>query len=196
MTSAPSSIKGSGLIGYLRWFVEEHGEDRLLALLSQIPEERRVAFAPEAPRLGLIATGWYDSRTAHLLLDAMTQGLSPAERTEMARRASAYSVQLAVRGLFKLAFQLMGTPERYAKYIQRFWRQLHDTGIRKVDIVSDGVALSFIEDWPGHHPFLCEVTTETMAAIFREMGCVDVEVTRLECVSHGDSRCQAMLRWG
>ena len=125
----------------------------------------------------------------------MTRGLSPAEQTEMARAASAYSVRLAVRGLFKLAFQLMGTPERYAKYIQRFWSQLHDTGRRRVDIVGPGVAISLIEDWPGHHPFLCEVTTETMAAIFREMGCDDVEVTRIECVSYGDPRCQSMLRW-
>jgi len=194
-TVAASRVKGSGLLGYVEWFVEEHGAEHLYSLVRAIPEAERGTLTVEHPTLGLIATGWYDSSFAHRLLDAMTRDLSAAERTDVARRASDYSVNLAVRGVFKLAFQLMGTPERYAKYIQRFWSQLHDTGERRVQIVSPGVAISDIEYWPGHHPFLCEITTETMAAVFRQMGCTEVEVNRIECVDHGDSRCRAMLRW-
>jgi len=59
----------------------------------------------------------------------------------------------------------------------------------------DGEALSVVEDWPGHHPTLCWITIYTMVELFRAMGYGRVSVYRLECVSHGASRCATIMRY-
>lgn len=162
---------------------------------QQIPVEERGGFDPTSTTLGVIPTVWYPTAAVGRVLDNVAATMTVAERTRMVRESTEASVAKSMRGIFKLAFQLLVTPDRYAKHIQRFWNQLHDTGIRTVEVVGPGEAVSLIEDWRGHHPLLCEATMETMAAVFRRMGLEDVEVMRVECVSTNDARCKAILRW-
>lgn len=188
-------VKGSALTYWVAWYVEHHGAGALMAVAAQIPPEERGDLDPSSPSLGLIPTDWYPSSAVGRLLDGITEGMSDEERAALIRESTAAGVQQAIRGIFQLAFGLLATPERYARYIQRFWSQLHDTGRRRIDLVGPGEASSIIEDWPGHHPILCSVTMETMAAVFRRMGLQEVEVERVECVSEGHPRCRAHVRW-
>ena len=188
-------MKGSALGAWIAWYAAHRDIAELMAVVERIPVEARGDLDPTSPTLGLIPTAWYPAEAVHHLLDGLSEGMTPTELTALIRESTAASVDDGVRGIFRLAFDLLATPERYAKHIQRFWNQLHDTGTRSVQIIGPGEAFSIIEDWPGHHPMLCEVTMETMAAIFRKMGLEDVEVIRVECVSSHDPRCRAVLRW-
>ena len=190
-----SRAKGSGVLGYLHWYSEEYGVEQLLARVARIPESERPGISADSATLGVIPTGWYESASIHRLLEVLTEGLSPDEITERARAAADHSVETAMNGLFKLAFQFLVTPERYAKHIQRFWNQLHNTGIREVEVVGPGEAISTISDWPGHHPFMCELVTFTTAAVFRRMGLQDVRTSREMCIDRGDPYCRSVLRW-
>lgn len=192
---ATPHVKGSALSYLTGWYAEQRDAEQLMAIVARIPEAERGGIDPTAPHLGLISTEWYPAAVVGRILDEVTEGMSEEERTRLIRESTAAGVEQGVRGIFRLAFKLLVTPERYAKHIQRFWNQLHDTGTRRVEIVAPGKAFSIIEDWPGHHTVLCEITMETMAAIFRRMGLRDVEVTRIECVGSHDPRCRAVVRW-
>ncbi len=188
-------VKGSAITYFVDWYAHHYDARTLMAIVARIPEAERGDLDPGTATLGLIPTAWYPAAAVARVLDDVTEGMTGAERTRLVKESTAASVDHGIRGIFRLAFKLLVTPERYAKHIQRFWNQLHDTGTRRVEIVAPGEAISSIEDWPGHHPLLCAVTMETMAAIFRRMGLEDVEVRRVECVSNQDPRCTAVVRW-
>ncbi len=193
--STTAQVKGAALLYCMSWYAKRYGPEQLAAIARRIPPAERDALDPSLPLLGVLATQWYPARTIGLLLDGVTQGLTEAERMRLIRESTTEAVERAIRGVFRLPFKLLGTPERYAKHIQRFWNQIHDTGTRHIEIVGPGEAISIIEDWPGHHPLLCAVTMETMAAVFRRMGLSDVEVLRVECVASHDAHCKAIVRW-
>ncbi len=130
------------------------------------------------------------------LLDVVTERWSDAERSALAREANAHVVAKLSRGLYAALFRTVASPARYAKYIQRMWNVLHTTGLRTIVIEREGVLRSTTADWPGHHPFLCEVTVETMRAVFEAMGCEDVQVDRIGCISRGAKVCTAVVRYG
>ncbi|MCA9609744.1 MAG: hypothetical protein KC619_29300 [Myxococcales bacterium] len=188
-------VKGSALAYWLTWYAQHRDPAELGAIAARIPPEERGEIDPTSPTLGVISTAWYPAHAVGRILDGVTEGMSAKERAQLIEESTAAGVEQGIRGIFKLAFELLATPERYAKHIQRFWDQLHDTGTRRVEIVGPGEAISIIEDWPGHHPLLCTVTMETMAAVFRRMGLEDVEVMRVECVGAHDPRCKAIVRW-
>ncbi len=188
-------VKGSALAYWLAWYAERHDPSALARIAARIPAEARGDIDPASPTLGVIPTAWYPALAVGQILDGVTEGMSAKERARLIEESTAAGVEQGIRGIFRLAFELLATPERYAKHIQRFWNQLHDTGTRRVEIVGPGEAISIIEDWPGHHPLLCAVTMETMAAVFRRMGLEDVEVVRVECVGAHDERCKAIVRW-
>jgi hypothetical protein len=81
------------------------------------------------------------------------------------------------------------------RHVHRLWRRLHTTGDRQMRIVAPGEALSVVENWPGHHPFMCWSTIYTMAYVFEAMGYKHWSVERTACVSHGGQRCQTVLRY-
>ena len=60
---------------------------------------------------------------------------------------------------------------------------------------SPGQALSITYDWPGHHPQLCILANETMAAVFETLGCREVTIEPIQCVSRGDADCRCWVRW-
>lgn len=188
-------IKGGALREFMLWYDRTHGLERVVERLALLSEEERAGLALDRPVLGILASRWYPAEMVHVLLDVVTDGADEVEKDRIAREGTRAATDQAIRGLYKLVFERLGTPERYAKNIGRLWSMLHDTGERSIEIVRDGHALSVVESWDGHHPFLCRITVETMAALFEKMGCRDVSTTQTACVSWGDPRCEATVRW-
>jgi len=186
-------IKGSALLGFVEWYVERFGERVFVDALQTIPEDERGGLHPDSATLTILPTRWYPVAPVHRILEGLATNMSAVERDRMCADAATAAVDQGLRGVFKLAFTLLVTPERYAKHIQRFWNQLHDTGEREVEVLEPGLARSTISGWRGHHPILCQLATETMGAVFRKMGCEDVRVERVRCSRGGP--CVALVHW-
>lgn len=179
----------------MAWYTANRDRGRLDSKLMALPPQERYGLSAGAEALGVVPSTWYPSSLAHRLLDAICETVPGPARSRMVREATAYVTAKMIGGLYAVLFRMVATPERYASHIQRAWRQLHDTGERRVELVGPLQAESITRGWAGHHPLLCEVTSETTVQIFRHMGCSDVVGRRSACVSQGDPDCRVMLRW-
>jgi hypothetical protein len=188
-------VKGNAIREFLLWYETRHGTAHHQALWQRLDPVARKDLDPERPALGLLASTWYPTSVLFPILDEVSRGLSAQARSKLAREGTAAVVRVATRGIYQTLFRTVASPERYARYIQRAWSFLHSTGTRSIEIREPGLALSIIADWPGHHPLLCEVTTETMRCLFEAMGCRHVSVDRVACVSDGSRDCRAWVRW-
>lgn len=190
-----AKIKGAAIREVVRWYARAHGHRALAQAVASMPAELRSQLDPSDDALGLIASSWYDAAVVHAMLDAIVAPYPAGDRHELIRTAAREAVRTSMNGVYKFVVGQIVTPSFYARNIQRLWGMLHDGGRREIKIVRDGMALSRTWDWPGHHPLLCEVTIETMCAIFELTGAKDVSARRTQCVSHGAPECVAEVRW-
>ncbi|NUO49576.1 MAG: hypothetical protein HOV80_12035 [Polyangiaceae bacterium] len=187
-------IKGGPLRELLLWYESRYGRDYVPDVIARLTPAHALSVSADKLTLGLVPSVWYPAPIVHAILDALVERHTPEELHEIVRESNAFVVRRMTKGLYQFLFRMVGSPELYARHIQRAWNMLHSTGRREI-VLGDGVAESTIDDWPGHHPWLCEVTTETMRAVFEAMGCREVEVERVACVSKGDRRCKSILRY-
>ncbi len=191
----PAKVKGAAIREVVRWYARAHGSDALAAAVAQMPPEIAAQLDPRDEALGLIASSWYDAALVHALLDAIVAPHPAGERHALIRTAAREAVRTSMNGVYRFVVGQIVTPGFYARNIQRLWRMLHDGGSREIVIPRPGQAISRTWDWPGHHVLLCEVTIETMCAIFELTGAKDVSARRTHCVSHGAHECVAEVRW-
>jgi hypothetical protein len=188
-------IKGSAVRELLVWYERKVGKLELHRVVAALPPDVRDTFDLHKEALGVLSSTWYPARPIHALCDVITRNLSPESRWALAREGATAGVDASVRGIYRFVLERIATPERYAQHIQRLWSMLHDTGERSIVIVRPGLAESETASWRGHHPFLCEVTVATMAAMFGKMGCSGVVAERIRCVSDGSPTCRSRVRW-
>lgn len=194
--SNTAKIKGAAFREFVAWYeLHHHGSAVLRQTAERMPDALRALVRPDEPALGLIASRWYPAALAHTVMDGVSRGLDADARSALVRESTRAVVALMMRGVYRFLFESVASPALYARYIQRVWSQLHDTGERVITLDGPTSGDSWIRHWPGHHPMLCEITTETMAEAFRAMKCRDVAVRRLGCVSHGASECHARVEW-
>jgi hypothetical protein len=172
---------------------ERGGDPRRLA--AAVPRDLADALDPSKDGLGIVASGWYDARIVHALLEAFVGAFPDQELSAITRAASLAGLRSNAGGIYKVVLERLASPGIYARSIQRLWRLLHDTGERTIEIERPGRAVSRIRDWAGHHPMLCVMTNGTMAAMFETMRCRDVRIQRVACVSEGDPECVAIVTW-
>lgn len=158
------------------------------------PEDRGLLNAT-SPALGIRGSAWYPSPLVHAALDVVAENMGREAQRKFVRDACADVVPRMVAGPYRALFELLASPSLYSRLIQHAWRQLHTTGERTMVLPGPGEAESELSNWPGHHPILCDVTVETMAALFRIMLGSQVQVRRLSCVSEGAATCRTSLSW-
>src|SRR5258706_5720445 len=116
---ADPRIKGAAIREFLLWYAGAYGPDQLPALSARMRPEHRVLFDVKQRHLGVIASEWYPAKALHELLDLITQGMSPAEREKLAREGAQATIQATLRGVYRLLFETMMSPERYARNAQK-----------------------------------------------------------------------------
>jgi hypothetical protein len=188
-------IKGAAFREFLLWADETYGARRFHEVLAAVPAPLRALVRADEPALGVLASTWYPAALVHAILDGLFAGMPPHVRHAVLHDACEAVVPRMIRGVYKLLFQVVASPALYARHIQRAWNQLHNTGERRIELVGPTTAHSTIAAWAGHHPALCEITTETMAAVFRAMRCRDARAERVTCVADGAPECRAIVRW-
>ena len=188
------AMKGATVREFLLWYEKHRGTGYYHGLRARLPTGTADLVWFDRPALGLVGTDWYPVKLIHAVLDTMAEEC-PQEMHKLIAEASEAAVAKLTRGIYQYLFRMVASPKLYARHIQRAWNMLHSTGTRKIVISSTGLADSTIQDWPGHHPWLCVVTTETMRATFQAMGARNVVVERVGCVSTGAPLCRALVRW-
>lgn len=195
--AAPANIKGSAIAVFLQWYEARYGIGHREALGRSLPPELAELVWTDREALGIIGSAWYPSALAHQLLDTMAKQLGDNMRPLLSEATEA-AVQKLTRGLYQFLFRMVASPKLYAKHVQRAWNMLHDTGDRSMTFVGPTTIESTISNWPGHHPWLCFVTTETMRATFAAMGCKRVTVDRVACIGPRPgpiATCRAIVRF-
>lgn len=192
-----AQIKGAALVEFVRWFARDFGTQVLVDRVALLPAplQRELGIDPSNPTLGILASRWYGSRSIGVLLDAITAEADPAEVSRMADAAANAIMGATLRGVYRLLFEWLATPARYAQFCNRLWRSYHDTGTMKIEHTSPTRAVCSIADWSGHHPFLCAVCRGSAEVIYREMGCRSVTTTRTSCVDEGADACRFVTQW-
>lgn len=184
-------VKGAALAEFLRWYVRGHGRARLDAL----PVAVRTALEIDPSGIGVVASTWYEAADIHALLDSIVAGLSPAERTALTVDGARATMEATLRGLYRLLFRTMMSPESYARRAQMLWDRYYDTGTMTKLAPEPGVHTTEIRDWGGHHAVLCDLHLESARFIYEAMACREVTVRRTGCTSKGAPFCAFEVRW-
>jgi len=187
-------MKGAAMREMLLWHDGRYGHEATVRLAEKVPPHLARMIDPTQPALGILASTWYPVSLSHPMLDRVIEDRGDEGR-ELAREANRDVVPRMIRGVYKILFDVAASPELYARHVGRLWRRLHSTGDRSMVIRGPGEALSTVESWRGHHPFVCWSTVYTMAYVFEAMGYRRWSVERLACVGHGAARCETLLRY-
>jgi hypothetical protein len=131
----------------------------------------------------------------HGLIDGLLFGVSPKERSAIARESGAFVTEQTIRGTFRTLFELLATPERCARHAQRMWRAYYETGTSTVTRLSPTCYEQRVAGWVEHHPFICEMHAAAAAVLYRAMGISRPVVERLGCVSAGLPLCVSRVSW-
>lgn len=184
-----AKLKGTVLRTTLDWYRRSHGPDEYRAVFAGLGEEHRPLVEGD-----ILPNVWYDARLAHAILERVLGPLSPDEQRAVGREAARAGLSTLSRGLYKFVLEHVVSLDLYARHVQRLFRMLHDSGDRRIEL-GDHEALSITSAWNAHHPLLCLMVNETTAAVFESLGCREVTVETLSCVSDGAPDCRCRLRW-
>ena len=188
-------MKGAAFRELLRWYRNEYGTDALQDALNRLEPQDRDSFDPSDEFLGVFTTRWYDARLVHHLIDALVEPIVVDQRSAMAHAAAHAVMNRTLRGIYRVLFDWMATPARYAKYADKLWQSYYDSGEFVVRMPDEQSAICTIRDWEAHHRFICDLNRGAAAAIYEAMGCEDVVVTRQACIEDGDAECRFRTTW-
>jgi len=195
-TKALGHIKGAAFRELLAWYGRTHGQDHLLSHVQAMPRALAAELDPRREALGVLSSHWYPAEVVHALLDEITRGRSPAELDALTRDASRAVMQATLSGLYRVLFEWMATPARYARYAPKLWSSYYDSGRLSIDYDEGAArAISTVSHWPGHHPLICDLNRGASPVIYTTMGCKEARCTRLSCVSRGDAECRFVTTW-
>lgn len=188
-------IKGAALREFLAWYVHRNSHALLAEKIDKLAPEIMHHLDFRQDNLGVLSSQWYPARVIHALLDSIFAGVPPNEREDIIREGARAVMQATLQGIYKLLFKTMMSPDRYAKYSQKLWDRYYDCGIMKKESPKPFMQTTTISDWASHHPVICDLNYEGSRYIFEAMGCKDVTVRRLGCVSTGQAECSFIITW-
>jgi hypothetical protein len=181
MDRAPC-LKGIVFREFVQWYEQTRGRDAALRAYDSLTPELRAHLDPQRDYFGLLPGSWYSVHIATGMLEAITWGVGPEERTAMLRAGVEHAVGVTLTGVYRVLFQTLVTPDRHAKYAQKIWSNYYNTGTVEGRILGPGRAEQLVIDWNGHHPLLCELSIHSLTAFHAHMGCQNVKVSRSQCV--------------
>ena len=195
MTGTLGNIRGAALDDFLAWYARERDAERLRSAVTSLPPSltQSIRWTEGVPRL--VPFAWYPCELVHGLLDQLTAGLSESDRTRLAHETADYVMETTLKGVYRAIFKAIVSPAMMARFSMRIWQLYYDTGESQVTIESPTQHRTQLTEWRGHHPFLCEVNRYSTAWLYRALGCDQLAVKQIECVSRGAKRCTTLTTW-
>jgi hypothetical protein len=187
-------VKGIAFREFVRWYEQTYGHEATLAAWKSLAEPLRAQLDPERECFGLLAGSWYPVSIVTGLLEHITWGLGPEERTALLRGGITFALDVTLTGVYRVLFNTLVTPERHARYAQKIWSSYYDTGEVEGRVLGPGRAEQRVKNWNGHHPLLCEMSIWSLTLFHERMGCKDVKVSRTSCLRDSDA-CRFLITW-
>jgi len=193
---AGGRIKGAAFKEFVLWYEHRVGPEAFGSRVSNLEGWMKRELDVALPGLGIHDSTWYEARTVHRLLDLLTDGMSPGQRHAFALQGSHHVMDVTLRGVFRILFGWIATPDRYAAFGQRLWSSYYDSGDFQIVLMPEGGgAVATIRNWATHHPFICDINRGASIAIYKAMKCQDVSCIRHACVADGADECRFVTRW-
>ena len=195
VTGTLGNIRGAAFDDFLAWYARERDAERLKAAVAALPPDltASVRWTDGLPRL--VPFAWYPCELVHGVLDELTAGLSDWDRARLAREIADTVMETTLKGVYRAIFKAIVSPSMMARVSMRVWQLYYDTGDSRITVESPTQHRAELTDWGGHHPFLCEVNRHSTAWLYRALGCDQLVVKQLECVSKGARRCTMLSTW-
>lgn len=188
-------IKGAAFGGFASWYQTHGDSERLRAVTLALQEQHPDLFDADHPSLGILPSHWYPAELVHDFLDRLLEGEPPSSLSRIAEQAADEIMKTTIRGVYKSVFAVLVTPDRYMKHVDKLWSLHYDSGRPVVEKVGPKEHRVTYVGWRGHHPMICRLNAASGKPIYTAMGCKDVVVRRIGCVSEGASRCQNTISW-
>lgn len=195
VSGALGNIRGAALDDFLAWYARERDPERLRAAVASLPPalKENVRWNDGLPRL--VPFAWYPCELVHGLLDHVTAGLSDWDRQRLGRETAEFVMESTLKGIYRAIFKAIVSPSTLARVSNRVWGLYYDTGESQVVIESKTQHRGSLVKWRGHHPFLCDVNRYSTEWMYRALGCNQIVVKQLECVSKGAKQCTTLTTW-
>jgi hypothetical protein len=100
-----------------------------------------------------------------------------------------------LKGVYRLLFEKIVSPERFAALAPRVWGTYFDSGERRTFIISATKHECSVRGWRAHHPFLCQVQMHATTWMYEATGCRGAASVLVSCVSEGASECRWTSSW-
>ena len=187
-------IKGAALRETVLWLEKELGPARVRDA-AQAMGSFRDAMSASLPALGVLSSQWYDGALVHGLFDAMFRGLTRAEISSLAYRATPVAVGASLGKFQRALLRRIASPALHRAFAQRLWDQHFDTGAVRVELPREGASIVRFSSWTTHHPFICDLCSASDIVIYEAMGLPNVRVRQLSCVDDKKSDCSHEVTW-
>ena len=103
-------------------------------------------------------------------------------------------MERSLRGLHRMVFAIMATPERFVKHAQSLWNMHHDSGRLELRMLSPVSLEASVLDSPVHHPFACMLNHYGCAVTLEAMGCKGLTDRRV-CAFTERGVCSGLYYW-
>lgn len=175
-------MKGLAFREFVAWYGRTRGEEAMLrAFESMAPALERAGLARDRECFGILPGSWYPVSIATGLLQRITLGHGIEERNAVLRDGARHTLEVTLRGVYRVLFRKLMTPERHARYTQNVWSNFYNTGTVTGRVLEDGRAEQVVVDWAGHHPLLCELSIWSLTTMYEMMELANVRVRRTSC---------------
>jgi hypothetical protein len=192
--TAKGRIKGAAIRDFIAWHITTFGPEPMLRAIRALPKRAQAEFDVERPCMGVLPSAWLEGSVAHQVLDQLLAGLSAQQRSELARGGAEATIQGMMSGAQRIVFAVM-TPTLYAKVANVAFRLNYGAGTVINEELGTRRHRASVENWLSHHPFLCHMNVNIKAAVYRAMGCEQVEIETRFCKDEGDNACGSIIRW-
>jgi hypothetical protein len=190
----PGRTKGMAWAEMVRTFERLYGRDKLLAALATMPKQWREGLDERHPTLGILDASWYFEEQRNAFFAAITRDMPLHQKQALSRAFAKAVMEQSLRGLHRMIFAVMATPERFVKHAQSLWNQHHDSGRLRMRLLSPTSVEAAVLDWPAHGTFACMTNHYSCMVTLEAMGCRDLTERRV-CVEEGASECVGVYYW-
>jgi hypothetical protein len=185
--------KGMAWADQIRTFERLYGRDKLVAAVRAMPARWRPGLNEDHATLGVLDATWYPEEQRNAFFDAITADLGLLQQQTLARAFAKTVMDRSLRGLHRMIFAIMATPERFVKHAQSLWDVHHDTGRLRMKLLSPSSIEAAVLEWPTHHPFACMVNHYACLVTLVAMGCAQMSERRVCNPAVGE--CVGLYLW-